>query len=174
MRRAARVRETCHECGFNSDDWSDEQAIDEIGRLPQRWAAIVDNLSGSTLSSRHITDRWSICEYTDHVRETTFGMRFLLDVAIDSPGTDHGPAPEGTFAHVARDVNIQVALRGFGSEVALLVGRIGGLTSEEWERTVTIGTEQVDAHWILRHLIHDVTHHIGDIVQIKNAAERAN
>ena len=77
---SAVVVERCEECGFDGSRWTDAEAIAATAALPGRWRRAIAGLDGDDLARRPIAGMWSIAEYTDHVRETAFGMRFLLDV----------------------------------------------------------------------------------------------
>lgn len=89
--------ETCQECGFDGDAWTDPQAVEAIADLPKQWRDAVEGLTLEELQHCPIPDTWSVGEYADHVREVRFAMRFLLDIARDAPGTDLGSAPEPAF-----------------------------------------------------------------------------
>lgn len=88
------TEERCNECGFDGSKWTDQRALDAVKNLPDQWRTSVSGLTFSELHRRPLSDRWSIAEYANHVREVLFGMRFLLDVAVGQQGTDHGhPSP---------------------------------------------------------------------------------
>ena len=76
------------------------------------------------LQRRPISDMWSIAEYTDHVREVMFGMRFVLDSAIDDPGIALGTAPEPEFTAAPRHIDSQLALAGLSREAFALQNRL--------------------------------------------------
>jgi hypothetical protein len=112
---------------------------------------------------------WSIAEYADHVREVLFGMRFLLDSAISQPGTDLGESPQPQFDPQPRQIDVDVALSGIGSEADSLTKQLSGLSSDDWSLTVTFDGTSVDPHWIARHVVHDATHHLLDIDRLRLA-----
>ena len=114
--------ERCPQCGFDGEQWTDDDAVAAIATLPDRWRTAVAGLSPDQLHSRPIGGMWSIGEYIDHVREVLFGMRFLLDTALTQPGTNLGVPPEPQFDPVARVVDIELALAGVAAE-AQRVGR---------------------------------------------------
>jgi len=76
---------------------SDAQATQEVVQLPDLWARAISGVDASDLHRRPIGGMWSIAEYTDHVRESTFGMRFALDLALSGPGVDLVRAPRTTL-----------------------------------------------------------------------------
>ena len=137
--------ETCDECGFNGEEWSDAVAISAIAGLPARFANAVAGLSSDELLRRPVDGHWSIAEYADHVREVLFGMRFLLDMVVTQPGTDLGKSPSSPFQPESRHIDI------------------------DWHSIVMLDGINVDPHWIVRHAVHDSTHHLFDIEHLRSA-----
>jgi hypothetical protein len=72
----------------------DAEATEQVAGLPDLWAQAVSGIGPGDLLRRPIGGMRSIAEYTDHVRETTFGTRFVLDIALTVPGVDLGGAPQ--------------------------------------------------------------------------------
>ena len=159
--------ERCAQCGFNSDAWTDATAMDAITQLPARWMAAVSGLSAEELRRRPISDMWSIAEYTDHVREVLFGMRFVLDTATELPGTDLGDPPEAPFDPEPSSIDVPHALSGIEHEARELYGRLIEVPSTSWKAAVVVGGEEVDLHWIARHAVHDATHHLDDVERLR-------
>ena len=60
---------------------------------------------------------------------------------------------------------IDVALERLAANLARLGAKAGSLdhADEEWSRTITVGDDTVDAAWLLRHAVHDTTHHLMDV-----------
>jgi hypothetical protein len=161
--------EVCTACGFDGGDWADADAVSAIAGLPGRWAQAVDGLSQSDLRRRPIASMWSIAEYTDHVREVLFGMRFLLDTAIADPGTHLGDPPEPRFDLEPRAIDIHTALTGLSAEAAQLGDALAAARPSDWQSTVVVGNESHDLHWIARHAVHDATHHLRDVERLRAA-----
>jgi hypothetical protein len=161
------VVEQCPHCGFDGTAWTDRGATTTIAQLPVRYAAAVEGLTGRELQRRPIADWWSIAEYVDHVRETMFGMRFILVIALEAPGTDLGNAPPSRFDPDARLVDLSAALGGLRAQAEQLHDQLEQLAESSWESTVVVGGEIVDVHWIARHAVHDATHHLADIERLR-------
>jgi len=159
--------ERCDECGFNGEEWSDAAAISAIERLPTRFADVVAGLSSDDLLRRPLDGQWSIAEYADHVREVLFGMRFLLDIAVTQPGTDLGESPSSPIEPEPRQIDIDAALAGIEREVTSLLRTFSELSPNEWHSIVTLDGANVDLHWIVRHAVHDSTHHLLDMERLR-------
>ena len=161
--------EKCDECGFSGEKWSDAGAISAIAHLPARFADAVADLSPNELLRRPVEDQWSIAEYTDHVREVIFGMRFLLDMVVSQPGTNLGDSPSSPFEPAPRQIDIDVALLGIEREATSFLGSLTELTPNQWDAIVTLDRTNVDPHWIVRHAVHDSNHHLLDIERLRLA-----
>ena len=160
--------EGCTECGFDGSAWSDAKALEQVALLPELWAQAIGGITPSDLNRRSIGGMWSIGEYTDHVRETIFGMRFVLDMALQEPGVNLGEPPEPRFDPEPRQVDIERALADFSSEVQALVAALTA-AADRWGSTAIVGGNEVDIHWVVRHALHDVTHHLGDVRRLSDA-----
>jgi len=109
---------------------------------------------------------WSIAEYADHVRGVLFGMRFLLDTAVTQPGSDLGNAPSSQFDPEPPFIEVDLALAGIVREATALRERLSALPPDAWISQVVSGGNYIDAHWIVRHAVHDATHHLLDVERI--------
>lgn len=165
--------EHCSECGFDGGDWTDRSAVDAIAQLPDRWRVAADGLSEFDASRRPLPDVWSIAEYADHVREVLFGMRFLLESAIDQPGVNLGSSPPSGFDPEPADIELGRALDGIEREASALAGRFAELEPESWGVAAVVDGDVVDAHWICRHAVHDASHHLLDVDRLKTELGRA-
>ncbi len=161
--------ERCAECGFDGDQWTDHAALEEIGRLGTQWAEALAGSSPDELRHRPITDMWSIAEYTDHVREVLFAMRFALDSAVADPGIDLGAPPEPEFTPEPRSIDAGAALRGLATEASALSDRLRELPPSQWAATAFLDGSPIDAHWVCRHAVHDAHHHLGDVRRLRAA-----
>ena len=163
------TRERCDECGFDGDVWTDAAALIAIADLPTRWSRAVTGLQLEDLLRRPVPGTWSIAEYVDHVREVLFGMRFVLDSAVAQPGADLGEPPEALFSPEPRVVEIRQALDGIAHETRALLDRFAELSGSDWTASAGISGDRVDAHWIVRHALHDATHHLLDVDRLRTA-----
>ena len=161
--------EQCDECGFNGEEWSDAAAISAIAALPARFAGAVAGLGSDDLLRRPVDGQWSIAEYADHVREVLFGMRFLLDSAVTQPGTDLGASPSSSFEPKPRHIDVDAALVGIEREVTSLLESFSELSPNERNSMVMLDGINVGPHWIVRHAVHDSTHHLYDIERLRRA-----
>lgn len=161
--------ETCAACGFDSRAWTDAAAVTTISALPRRYSDAVAGLRDADLQRRPIPAMWSIAEYVDHVREVLFGMRFLLDSAIEDRGKDLGDAPTPSFEPEPRAIDVDAALAGLAAEAEQLGDALAAAAPETWTSYVIVDGDELDVHWIARHAVHDPTHHLDDIARLRTS-----
>jgi len=159
--------EQCQECGFDSTAWTDASALKAVGDLPNRWRDAVEVVASDDLNRRPRADMWSIGEYANHVREVLFSVRYLLDTAVAAPDSDIGEVPNAPFEPETRLVDVDRALSGIARETHALTERLTQLPDHDWNATVTLGGDEVDAHWMVRHALHDATHHLLDVERLR-------
>jgi hypothetical protein len=159
--------EVCGDCGFDGGAWTDADAVSAISELPGRWSDAVAGLTGADLQKRPIPTMWSIAEYVDHVREVFFGMRFLLDTAVNDPGSHLGEPPEPTFEPEPRAIDINIALAGLSDEAEQLGDALTNTPPPTWTSTVIVSGDVLDLHWVARHAVHDSTHHLRDVSRLR-------
>lgn len=163
------VLERCEQCRFDGGEWTDSGAIEAVAALPFRWRDAVSGLSTDELYRRPVPEMWSIAEYVDHVREVLFGMRFVLDTTLAEPGTDLSEPPEPRFDPEPRIIDVEEALSGIDREANALRHRLGELPDSSWGSTAIVAGDEIDAHWIARHAVHDATHHLLDVDRLRGA-----
>jgi MOSC domain-containing protein YiiM len=159
--------EICDECGFTGSRWTDQDATTTIGVAAALWRGYLEGLSEDAAGTRAHPDCWSIAEYTDHVRETLFGVRFLLDTALAAPGTDLGPVPDPPPAGPPREIDLGAAMAALADEASLLHHRLRETPPDRWTADVVLGGEALDVGWIARHAVHDATHHLHDVGRLR-------
>ena len=163
------VVEHCDECGFDGDDWSDEAAVNAIEALPVQWRNAVAGVNNADAQRRPIHQVWSIAEYADHVRETLYTMRVVLDIAVAHPGTDLGEPSEPAFAPAPQPIDVAAAVAAIDTEAHQLAARLRQLGPSAWESEITISAQLHDPRWICRHALHDASHHLLDVDRLKAA-----
>jgi hypothetical protein len=60
-------------------------------------------------------------------------------------------------------------LNRIDEEVTLLRMKFGALFTDAWASTVVLDNKDIDPHWIVRHAVHDPTHHLLDIERLRKA-----
>jgi MOSC domain-containing protein YiiM len=159
--------ELCEGCGFDSRRWDERDTVNTIRSLGVRWAGTIEGMDPGLLQVRPDPDTWSIAEYTRHAREALWSMRFVLDVAADDPGSDLGDLPTDDGPGPHRTVDVDVELARLDEEASALFQRAVRLDPAQWELFALVDGEPMAIGWVLRHAVHDVSHHLQDVGRIR-------
>ncbi|MDP1820532.1 MAG: MOSC domain-containing protein [Acidimicrobiales bacterium] len=154
--------ERCDECGFDGLQYDLGDAVGTLRAVPPMWRQLVEGLSEDVLGARPAPDVWSAAEYAAHSAVVTEAMGRLLHgtLVVDDlrvgplsaaePDVSRGPAE--ALTRLTRNVE-RLYRRARG---------IGGEDAAEWSRTAVADGHDIDAGWIVRHAVHDATHHLMD------------
>lgn len=157
----------CDTCSFDSRRWTTPDAVGSLRSFGLRWVHTMDGLTGDLVQRRPDPVTWSIAEYTDHVADTVWAMRFLAQLAFDQPGAvldPVEPAPSGEH----RLIDLSAALERFGEELFALHDLVRRVPDADLDASVVIGGAPRSARWAVLHLAHDTTHHLHDIGRIRH------
>jgi MOSC domain-containing protein YiiM len=168
---AATPVERCAECGFDGARWTDQDVVTSLVVAQELWRGYLQDAPQAVLQTRAEPGRWSVAEYTDHLREVMFGARLLATCARDTPGLDLGPEPgPADLTPEVRTIDLPAALMGLAVEAHQLRTLLDDVGPSAWpEHTVTFGGHTRDLGWIGRHALHDLMHHLHDIGRIRVA-----
>ncbi len=155
--------ETCEGCRFDGAQYDLQDALGTLRALAPMWEQTIDGISSEVLATRPPPEVWSASEYLAHSADVVANMGRLLHATLttedlelrDLPPTSD-PAPESLDADLTR----------FAANVKRLHDKAASLEGPDdrrWERTARVVDDVVDAAWILRHAIHDATHHLSDV-----------
>ncbi len=165
-----RPRESCEQCGFDSDLYDRADTLTSQWIVPAVLRAAVDGLDDDVLQTRPDEASWSIAEHVDHVRETAFDNRLAIAKIAASPGIDLGPSPEPDVEDEPKPIDVPTALAGLVSEFDELQTLLSSLDLDRWNTTCKLAGETVTLGWFARHALHDGLHHLADVGRIRFGA----
>lgn len=160
--------ERCAECGFDATLLTTADAITALRSLGRRWREAFEDREPEILRRRPDPDTWSPLEYAAHTRDVLgvfgAGLNQILDdtrpvfpaVDPDPPGTDHG----------YNELDPGRVLDSLERRANAMAQRASKALPEHFHRTATLGGETTDAGWVLKHVVHDATHHLKDVQRI--------
>lgn len=158
----ARPHETCAACAFDAGEYDLRDTLNTLQALPAMWEQTTDGVKEDVLLTRPNLDVWSAAEYTAHSADVVEVMGRLLhglltfdDLEVEAVPERH--APDVSDGHDA-------AHRRLVTNVERLLARARRVTDDaDWRRAATIAGDVVDGDWVIRHAVHDTTHHLMDI-----------
>jgi MOSC domain-containing protein YiiM len=160
--------ENCDECGFRWDRYTDEQAVGVYLVAGGLFRGVLHGVDLDLANTRPVAESWSILEYVDHVRASMWIWRFVVDAAVTDLGLDlstGGAPPMDPVAKRFDDVESTVV--AMEAESAELFTVLLGLEPEQWDCSSRLPLGVVDQHWVVRHAVHEILHHLHDVGRIR-------
>ncbi len=156
--------ETCATCQFDGAEYDLQDALGTLRALGPMWEQTVAGVDADALMARPAPDVWSAAEYTAHSADVTQAMGRLLHGLLTTDDLEVEPVPEGHAPDVSDGFDAALArLRANLLRLHDRAARVGGATDPAWRRTALADGHEEDGAWVLRHAIHDATHHLHDV-----------
>ncbi len=156
--------ETCAACHFNGADYSIKDALGTLRALGPMWGQTVQGVAPTLLLERPEPGVWSAAEHTAHSADVVETVGRLLHGCVTVERFEV-PAPPQTSGPDASD-GFDAALARLSANLLRLhdrARRVGGERDQTWKRTATVGGDELDARWLLRHAVHDASHHLSEL-----------
>jgi MOSC domain-containing protein YiiM len=156
--------ETCPTCRFDGAEYDVRDALGTLRALGPMWRQTVEGLPEDVLLTRPSSGVWSAAEYAAHSADVAQAMGRLLHGILTLDDLEVEAVPEGHAPDVSD--GFEAAVVRLEANLARLhdaARRVGGDADPRWSRTAWAAGHTVDAGWVLRHAIHDVSHHLSDV-----------
>jgi len=156
--------ETCPACRFDGAGYDLQDSLGTLRALGPMWQQTVDGIDDAVLLTRPKPDVWSAAEYTAHAADVTQAMGRLLHSLLTIDDLEVEAVPEGHAPDVTD--GFATALDRLTANLARLhkrAERVGAEADPAWRRTALADGHEVEGGWVLRHAIHDASHHLSDI-----------
>jgi hypothetical protein len=131
--------ELCDECGFDA-----REATDETPLLVAAYAELERLVDHPDADRRPLPETWSANEYVEHCVDASTVLLGYIGLVLDRPG----PTDLPDLAACARACEAAVP--------ALSAADRDGVLRDHYQWPVTV-------QWIVRHLLHDLEHHVLDL-----------
>ena len=158
----------CDECGFTYATVATGDLPRRLEAAGPRFAAVLTAIENPR--RRPAPSVWSPLEYTCHVRDVlrVQGERLTLALETDDPEF----APMGREERVMLDAynaqNPQTVLTELTEAANGLAHAFGTLSTPQWNRTGVYNWPTVESRsvlWLGRHTIHEIEHHLLDLIR---------
>ena len=156
--------ETCPACRFDGSVYDLQDSLGSLRALGPMWQQTVEGLDETVLLTRPRPDVWSAAEYTAHAADVTQAMGRLLHGLLTIDDLEVEAVPEGHAPDVSD--GFAAALDRLTANLARLhdrAARVGDDADPAWRRTALADGHEVEGAWVLRHAVHDASHHLSDI-----------
>lgn len=156
--------ETCDTCSFDGADYNVQDSLGTLRALAPMWTTTVEGVAPALLLERPAPGVWSAAEYTAHSADVVEAMGRLLHGIATVDDLEVETVPEAHAPDVSDGFDAALG-RLYANLVRLHDGvqRVGGERDRAWKRAAIVGGDEIDARWVLRHAIHDASHHLSDI-----------
>lgn len=157
--------EVCEGCRFDGGHYSHIDARKSLRTMATRWRWAAAGVDETVLARRPDPVVWSATEYADHTADVVSTVSYLLHLMTtrdveplsgvdptDAAADD--PPPSTTFA---------AAVDRLETNALRMDDVVAHLTPNQWARTVVLEGDTVDAEWVVRHAVHDASHHLMDV-----------
>jgi hypothetical protein len=164
--------ERCGECGFDATLLMTADAITALRSLGRRWREAFHDVPDDTLRRRPEPQTWSPLEYAAHTRDVLALLGGALDQILNSerpefPAIEPDPlGADGSAAdHGYNALDPERVLASLERNATGMADRAAKALPEHFSRTATLGGDTVDGARILKHAVHDATHHLKDVAR---------
>lgn len=157
--------EVCHECRFDGAHYNRLDARRSLTTMAMRWRWAAAGVNDAVLSTRPAPTTWSAAEYAGHAAVVLASLDELL--GLMTKGTVSRLAVPPPTDAVADDPPYTTSFADgvdlIEEHATKLEARVGALEAHQWTASIELGDEVVDPDWVLRHAVHDASHHLADI-----------
>jgi MOSC domain-containing protein YiiM len=155
--------ETCEACRFDGAQYDLPDTLGTLRALAPMWEQTIEGVAPDVLATRPAPAVWSAAEYLSHSADVVANMGRLLHATLTVDDLDLGPLPPGVDPDPEP---VATGLPRLAENAQRLHDKAAGLDGPDdprWARTARAGDQLVDAAWIVRHAVHDATHHLSDV-----------
>jgi len=160
--------ETCDQCCFDGSRWTVQDAVQTVALGAKLVEAAADSLHPTHLTQRPRETTWSIAEYVDHLCLAFEVVRRGCEQAVASPGLAFTESAQRPFDPVVAHLVMAEVLGRLAVQSRTGFEFFSGLAPDDWNSTLLIGDEQWTAAHAVKHLCHDLMHHLADIAEIRH------
>lgn len=166
--------ETCDFCGFDAEEWNDQDAVKTVGlagELARLWTADVSERIATERSVRPTpADEWSILEFATHLGDTAERMHRVITAALDGAAIQPGDASQAPPAGGGLVLALDESIAELGNNCTALAATLSKLAADQWAATANDGMHAHEVRSLSRHVVHDLLHHLIEIAEIRAAA----
>jgi MOSC domain-containing protein YiiM len=155
--------ETCEACRFDGAQYDLPDTLGTLRALAPMWEQTIEGVAPDVLATRPAPGVWSAAEYLSHSADIVANMGRLLHATLTVDDLDLGQLPPEVDPS---SEPVATGLPRLAENLQRLHDKAAGLDGPDdprWARTARGDDQVVDAAWIVRHAVHDATHHLSDV-----------
>jgi len=160
--------ETCDQCCFDGSRWTVQDAVQTVAQGAKLVEAATESLHTTDPTQRPRKTTWSIAEYVDHLCLAFEVVRRGCEQAVVTPGLAFTESAQRPLDPVAAEHNLVEVTKRLADQARVGFEFFSGLTPEDWDSTLIIGDDAWTVAHAVKHLCHDLMHHLADIAEIRH------
>jgi len=160
--------ETCDQCNFDGSRWTVQDAVQTVALGAELVEAVSQTLDPIHWMQRPRETTWSIAEYVDHLCLAFEVVRRGCEQAVATPGLAFAESAQRPFDPVVAEHNLVEVTERLAVRARTGFEFFSTLTPEDWKSTFLIGDEQWTVDHAVKHLCHDLMHHLADVAEIRH------
>lgn len=154
--------ERCAECGFDSTRLTVQDAIAALRSMGRRWREAFKGVHEDRLRRRPGAGIWSPLEYAAHTRDVIGDLSVEMALTLEGRQPKDGDFPPTLDEPDVRGMSPESILAQLAANADAMAERASRPAHEGvWHRTLR--EDGPDAGWLLRHAVHDASHHLKDV-----------
>ncbi|MFN8050000.1 MAG: MOSC domain-containing protein [Acidimicrobiales bacterium] len=157
--------ERCDECRFDASAYTDQDVAGTLRDLTGWVGATVRDIDADTLNCRPAPTVWSPAEYLRHTKRVLWSMALLAETAIGTNGAtlDGDPPADASADDPVAHIDVVREVLRVREESMRLLDLWSAATATVKASTLTLNGQTADVAGIVRHALHDATHHVSDM-----------
>ena len=175
--RRTPTSESCDECGFDGDQVSPADAAVALRSFGRRYSAPLSRFlpgedGDDLIRQRPSPATWSALEYAAHVRDVIALLSWGLHQTLISDHPHFADVIDPDAAAVSGGYN-QLDPATVAAELAAnaerMAAKVEGVAASDWERPADLADIPTTAVGLVRHTVHEGSHHLLDIGRVLRA-----
>ena len=158
------TRETCEICRFDSEEYTTDDVVGTLLTLEPWWLEAVRDIDPEVLNTRPAPTVWAPSEYAQHTSGVTWALNEGLEqMRSGTMRRDPIAVPDASADDPPPDIDTLECIAEIGRQAERMAGIVREL-GEEGLTAITgqVGEQTIDGAWVVRHAVHDATHHLSD------------
>ncbi len=159
------ARETCGICRFDSDDYTTDDVIGTLLMLEPWWREAIRDIDPDVLNTRPGPEVWAPSEYARHTSGVTWALaEGLEEMRAGTMQRDPVPVPDASVDDPPPEIDTAGCIAEIGRQAKRLAALIRELGDDGLDAvTGQLGDNEISGAWVVRHAVHDATHHVSDV-----------
>ena len=159
------VIEHCELCRFDGSAYTNDDVAGTLRNLGDWFTHSVQGIDAEVLNRRPEPTVWSPAEYLRHCKRMLWSMAGLMELMLidDRPAVQGRPPADALASDEPVEIDVLRELTRIDEEASRMVRLWAKVSASDRARVAILNGAEADLAGVVRHAIHDATHHLSDI-----------